>query len=389
MRDKPGEIGAVVIRAGSRPARGEANRVLQDLCGGCARDRMARSASLGTAVSAQSVVDRFALSRYRRAMAKFNTKTSAKKSAKPAKKLRATPPGDSAPSDFAAGLRRVNDALAALPPLTDVQRNGFEAQFSTERCDKAGVRTKAAQVFREGAAWVPIIQKTLASEPEAIRRYQSSRFIWFLECLRTLATTIEAQKMGLGSVQEAKKRAERALSTAQATRNELLHVLEILAGDNEAEKATLAKARGTATTPDNLAASLKTLATLAAGWITHNDRVMKAMAESVNLIKADVDKARRDAEELIAAMSDGSASGKREMRDSPQVNLIEGRVLLEKQLVMGIFEAANKHNKRVPKLVPGAGSRPFLARNRADGPAGTEQGPSAAADPKGYTAEGS
>jgi len=210
-----------------------------------------------------------------------------------------------------------------------------------------------------------------------VRRYQMSRLVWFLECLRALATAIDVQKTGVGSMQEARKRAERALSAAEATRNDLLHVLEILAGDNEAEKATFAKAKGTAATPDTLAASLKSLATLAAGWITHSDRVMKAMAESVNLIKADVDKARRDAEELIAARTDGSAGGKRELRDNAQVNLMEGRVLLEMQLAMGIFEAANKQNKMVPKLVPGAASRPFLARKRAEGPAGMEQEPPA------------
>jgi hypothetical protein len=316
-------------------------------------------------------------------MANFKSKVSQKKPAKPLAVSQSQ--NEPAASQFAADLLTVTSTLAALPPLTDVQRKAFEGQFSVERCDKAGVRTKAADVLADGVAWVPIIHKTLTAQSDAVRRYRLSRFVWLLESLQALASAIEAQKTGVGSVEEARKRAENAYNAAAAMREDLLLVLGTLAGDTEADRNALETARGKVTDANTLAASLKSLATLAGQWLKREDAAAKALVESVDLTKADIDKAHRDADELIAATSSASVEGKREVRDTPPVNRIEGRVLLEMQLVMGIFESAHKRNKMVPRLIPGAGTRSFLAPKRIEGPVGPGQDPTATTDLKGAT----
>ena len=53
------------------------------------------------------------------------------------------------------------------------------------------------------------------------------------------------------------------------------------------------------------------------------------------------------------------------VRDSPQVNRVEGRLLLEMRAAMRMFNKANARNKHVPKLVPGDATRGALAPRMA------------------------
>ena len=84
--------------------------------------------------------------------------------------------------------------LAALPPLTNVQRQAFREQFTHAQCTAAaGDRAEGTAVLAEAIEWVPLIHDTLSRYPALVRRYGCARFAWLLECIRDLDKAKEIQ----------------------------------------------------------------------------------------------------------------------------------------------------------------------------------------------------
>jgi hypothetical protein len=262
------------------------------------------------------------------------------------------------------GISSIDPLLAALPPLTNIQRHAFRDQFSLLQCDEAGELTKSTDVYREALAWAPIVDRTLTRAPHAIRRYSRARFAWFLECLRDLAEAIEAQRSGNASPDVARLRAARAQTTALAMREELIEALSVLAGGDVLQRRLLEAASGATDTPEALASSLRALCRLAEGWLEHESPGARALVASVDLTAADIDAARAATHALAFATYE-AAHGVRSERDAPAVNRIEGRVLLEMRLVLRIFERAHPHNHLVPKLTPSPALRDALTATAA------------------------
>jgi hypothetical protein len=258
-----------------------------------------------------------------------------------------------------ASSASLESLLAALPPLTNVQRHAFRDQWSLQQCDDAGELSKAADVYREALAWAPIIDRALSRAPHAIRRYSKARFTWFLECVRDLGDAIEAQRSGNASPDVAKERAARARSTALAMREELIEALSVLAGGDILQRRVLEAASGTTDTPEALASSLRALCRLAEGWLEQESPGARALVASVDLTPADVDAARA-ATHALAFVAHEAAHGVRSDRDGPAVNRVEGRVVLEMRLLLRVFERARPHNRLVPKLTPSPALRDTL-----------------------------
>lgn len=253
----------------------------------------------------------------------------------------------------------IEPLLAALPPLTNVQRNAFRDQWSLLQCDEAGELTKATEVYRDALAWAPIVEQTLRKVPHALRRYSKTRFAWFLECLRDLSESIEAQRSGKGSPSAARERSARAQRTALAMRDELIEALSVLAGGDVLERRVLEAASGTTETPEALASSLRALCRLAEGWLERESPSARALVASVDLTAADLDAARAATHALAFATYEAT-HGVRSDRDAPAVNRVEGRVLLEMRLLMRIFERAHPLNHLVPRLTPSPALRDAL-----------------------------
>ena len=255
----------------------------------------------------------------------------------------------------AASTTRVDRAvvgalLAALPPITNIQRQAFRCQFTPAECDRKSARVEAAVVHDEALPWLPLVDRTLAPAPLLVRRYGRDRFAWLLECLRDLGEGLRMAGDGAPS-----ERAEHIHRTALRVRDDLLETIAMLAAGDDAERARLEAAAGSAATPEALGASLRALARLADDWMDRDAPLARALVTSVDLSAADVEAARAAAH----AVAGGAAHDPH--GHPPAVERAEGRVLVEMGLVLRIFERAHRWDERVPLLVPGRAIRAALA----------------------------
>jgi uncharacterized protein (DUF2267 family) len=257
--------------------------------------------------------------------------------------------------------------LAALPPLTDVQRQAFREQFTRAQCTAAaGDRAEGTAVLAEALDWVPLIHDTLSRYPALVRRYGRTRFAWLLECIRDLDRAKEIQDTRSTGSSTPSARSERNRYAALRARDDLILALGVLAEGNEAERALLAATMGTTDTKEALVSSLRTLAQLAADWLERDDHVARALVASIDLATADVEAARAAARAL--STGDGVPEAHAEGQDPPAVNLAVGRVLLEMGLVLRVFERIHRWDDRVPELVPGPATRVVLTPAPTEGP---------------------
>jgi hypothetical protein len=290
-------------------------------------------------------------------MAKTKTKkpSSASKPAAPAEP-------DAPKAVPASRADKVLTSLAAdQPALTAVQREAFSARYAGAACEALGGKTKSESVLGDAVAWAPIMDKALRKHPAALRRYSRARFAWFLSCARALdAARAEQQGRG-GAAAASKARAQQAEAAALAARADLFETLEELADGNDHDQEALSAAAGTADRPDRIAASLRSLAALGREWLARDGAAAKELAMSVGLSAAEIDTAEAAAEALDAAGAGATLEGRVVVNDTPPVNRVEGRLLLEMKAAMRVFARANARNKDIPRLVPGAGTRHVLA----------------------------
>jgi hypothetical protein len=259
----------------------------------------------------------------------------------------------------------VERLLAEQPSLTAAQRGAFSDRYSGAACEEMGGRTKSEGVLANALEWTGPMAKALKKHPQPLRRYGSARFAWFLESIRALADAREAQQIADGATGIAKTRAQRAQTSALASRDDLLETLEALVeGDGEAEDAVARAARITEK-PDTIVTSIRALAALARGWLAREDAGALALVESVGLALGEITTAAQAADALDAAGADRTIEGRVVVRDLPAVNRAEGRVLLEMRGAMRIFAKANEKSRDVPKLVPSKATRGVLAPRTA------------------------
>jgi hypothetical protein len=256
--------------------------------------------------------------------------------------------------DPAASL--VGALLATLPPLTNIHRKAFRSQFTFAQCDAVGVLAEAPVVHREALTWLRPIDRTLTRHVLLVRRYGRVRFAWLLECIRDLGDALEIRRNGGDGSGSRHDRTERARHAAHRIREDLIEALRVLTGGDEGEAGRLAAAAGSADTPECLGASLRALARLAEDWIDREGPETRALVASVDLTRTDVEGARAAAH----AVAGGHGLPEEEWRDLRAMGRAEGRVILEMGLAMRIFERAHQWDPRVPRLLPGPGTRAAL-----------------------------
>lgn len=252
--------------------------------------------------------------------------------------------------------------LAKAHPLTNDERAVFLAKFSNTQCEAAGAETKSEGVLNDAIGWAPTILKGLADYPKELRRYHPARAAWFLECIRKLADERALQLTKGGSVAVLKTAVERAQASALEARTEVVDTLSILVEGDKAEAQALSDALGSTDRPDRIVASIGTLCTFARRWLARPDALSKKKVELAGLTLAEVETAENAGAALVQATAGKTLEGSLIVRDSVDVNRIEGRVLLEMRAAMRTFNKVNAVNKSVPKLAPGDATRGFLAR---------------------------
>ena len=288
------------------------------------------------------------------------------KSKKPARPT--APKSTKTPSPAAASGTpgtRADKVLSTLSPqwpaLTTAQRTTYAARYPNARCEEMGTRTRSEGVVADALSWAPLMAKTLKAHPETLRRYSAERFSWFLTCTRALVDERTLQQTKGGAIATAKIQAGQAQSAALAARAELLETLEELVDGNEGEESALSAAVGTIDRPDRIVTSIGDLAALARGWLKRADDPSQELIKSAGLTLAEVETAETAAEALASAGADKTLEGRVELRDTPPVNRVEGRLLFEMKAALRVFNRANARNKDVPKLTPGDATRAVLA----------------------------
>lgn len=289
-----------------------------------------------------------------------NTKTIQNKPA-PTKATKAT---KATTTPTALPVTRADTILEALTakqdPLTNDERALFTARYSDAKCEAKGAATKSEGVLGDALRWAPIIDKALTDFPVELRRYHRARFAWFLECIRKLVDERALQQTKGGAAVVLKKAVEQATKTASAARREVVDSLEELVEGDEVEEAALSTALGAVDTPDRLVQSMGTVCAYARQWLRRTDAASVTKVKWSGLTVAEVEAAENAAATLAQATAGKTLEGAVIVRDTPAVNRIEGRVLLEMRAAMRVFSKANALNKHIPKLVPGDATRGAL-----------------------------
>ncbi len=301
-------------------------------------------------------------------MAKPKKTSKAKSSKKPAPKAKSAPKKAVAAkaSGGGGGGKKTSEAariLASWPPITDVERAAFNGQYRDDKCQQLGARTQSDAVRNEAVGFARVIDGALRKFPQALRRYGASRFVYFLESIVALERTrAESSDKGAGA---ARNSLDHSVSVAKASRRDLLHALEQLTGDSDVEQGSLDDARGHGEKPSDLVESLHALARLADGWLRRTDGESKALVASLDLQRGDVDHAWGTADDLDLAIQQASGERRSGGKDSRDVNIVEGRVLLEMRYAMRAFAHARESAAGVPALNAGAGTRGVLVSHNS------------------------
>lgn len=264
-----------------------------------------------------------------------------------------------------ASAMRTDELLADLPRLTDDARAAFRGQLTDAQCAALGQKTRSALVVREALDWAAIMHAAIAAQPHALRRYGATRLSWFVECVRELERAILAQQAIRSQTHAVGLGVDLARTAAMAVRNDLRETLQILAGADAREKDAVARALESDRDDEGLARSLHALGDLAGGWLARHDAVATTLVASVSLSRGDVESAHTAADELSGAIAADAGAPVDSLRDASAVNVAEGRVLAEMRLARGVFERAHEGNRKVPRLIPGAGTRNVVGNHRA------------------------
>jgi hypothetical protein len=273
-------------------------------------------------------------------------------------------------------LKRIG---SRVPALAAEEIEAFLSLANEPQCAELGSQTRAEGVLGDAVRWAVAIDTAKREHPEALVGYSDTRFAFFLGRISALADALDAQRARRGKKGEAEGGAQSASQAAKACREALISKLRSFAGFREAERRDLAGAIGTAESEDSLAKSLSKLADLAESWLKRKDKASETLAKSAGLAAADVSGARKQAHALAGAAADATMEGGGGPKDSPAVNVAEGRVLFEMREARRLFDEARAKNPLVARLAPGPSTRHVLGRRSGGGQEAKppEEGPAA------------
>ncbi len=276
--------------------------------------------------------------------------------------------------------------LRSLPALGDAARRAFDAQTTAGEQAQLGGRTKSDGVLREAAQWISAIDSAKRKFGGAIA-YGEVRLAYLCTVLLDLADARESASGARDGAAKAAASREAALGKARAVRTSLLHKLEQIARGNAHDEAALEAVESDTRHDESLASGLDKLASRADAVLARTDETTRALVAGAELEASDAEQARAAKDALVTAGVAATDAGRRQAKDSPAVNLAEGRVLAEMRVAEKAFRQAHDQNPAIPRLVPGPavrqviGARPHGARAHASTPAAPSQGNGAATQP--------
>lgn len=265
--------------------------------------------------------------------------------------------GDELPPEVApetlASIRKLHKAP------TEIQRKAYRSQFSDEFCDGMGTKTRAELVLREVLGWVVALDDKKRKPNGSLIHYSGPRIIWMLDCAEQLRDELEQQKARAGDVLAIKSAAEQAEANARRLLQEIREVLEAVAEERKEEKNEYERKKTKTKAAEDVAARLAALSDLGQRWRRRKDEVFQVLIEEHGLTEDLVERGAQAAKRLQDSRP-GARGNRRETKDTPSVNRIEGRVLAEMRVAMKAVARANRTDKTITLLVPGPGTRAAL-----------------------------
>jgi hypothetical protein len=292
---------------------------------------------------------------------------------------RAVAPAAPADPVAASEISALSALRARLPPNSDVLTRAFVRQFPPAKCVTTGQSTRGNAVLREGIRVVLEAERTLGAHPSL--GYDRTRLRHLVDCVVELGEKVRAQNLAHGTT--ALRRTEKVHAQAEA-RTVLATLSQKLAAvslGDAAASAALGQAHAAVDPTVPEAAVLEALAAAGDAWLARTDPESAALAGAHHLERGDTERARAVAavlREVDAALRGAAPT----VRDSPEVNRCEGRVILEVGVLDAAVLAAKTLDASVPELPLGTAlrrmlrSRPKRAVKPSDGAA--DDGSSAA-----------
>lgn len=246
----------------------------------------------------------------------------------------AAPDGAAKAGDVPAELRQLGEIRRGLAALTPALAAKLLAQHSDDDCKEKGSSTKATDVFRAGMSWARTIGEQIGKPgfPTHLCR-------WFLDCLTVLGQHV----MGAPTTKNPSDEASYLDVTSKA--DKLLvrtrSLLKSAAGNNETHKAELAKAFDNKDALDERVANLKGAIGLVKYWLGAKGG---PPLEAYEITEDTLKELQAAAKELDGAIARKPAA-QQSNRDTPGVNISEGRVLFVMRTLWDRLAEAREDNK--------------------------------------------
>lgn len=253
----------------------------------------------------------------------------------PPEALAAVPRSASASVDQIRALRERFAVLSAAYVVF------FELRQPMEKAIKTGGRTIAADVFDAMVQLTVQYERARASSPTVARFISVEQMRWLCDQIVLLGEAIARRDHAGVTTVTVSTAVQAAWDAARPVRNELTGAMEEYAKGRSTDEAALAQVRGAADKPESTERSLTALAALAAQWIARVDEESQIAAAEAALTRELVERANAATAALTRALGADRAheGSRRTKQDTPEINALEGRVVLTLKAVR------SKHNR--------------------------------------------
>ncbi len=217
----------------------------------------------------------------------------------------------------------------------------FELRQPTEKALKTGARTVAADVFDGMVQLAVQYERARATSPTVARFISVEQMRWLCDQTVLLGDAIARRDHAGVTTVTVSTLVQAAWDAARPVRNELTGAMEEYAKGRREDEAALSEVRGAADKPESTERSLSSLAKLAAQWIARTDDVSQIAAAEAALTRELVERAKAAEAALTRALGADRAheGSRRTKQDTPEINALEGRVVLTLKAVR------SKHNR--------------------------------------------
>ena len=289
------------------------------------------------------------------------------------KKKVSSAPAKKAVSLVEAKMPTLAQMLSRVPPIGAEERGAFTGQFAQSECIEMGKQTRSVAVRECAVKWAAEMLSAVTGPEKELVPYSPERLSFVLELIVNLDA--ERDKNTKTRVDSGALRSDRDLARTRlaAARKRLVPALQRATQGDDSASAEVARLRDQGSSDRESAESTQGLVKVGRKLI-NGTNAQRIVASSIGLTAARLDAADAAAKGLLDARDDVAlgASGAVQ-RDSPTVNAIEGRVLLEMRIMKASIEDAREDGASVMALVPTVGVAHVFGNQKKKAPKSVEK----------------